>query len=93
VNTIKHERPPPYAKPSGEERVRNARCRMTRVLNDGGPVPESTLHMLANVVHAVADIVEQQQKLGSGDSRQPEQAPAPLGPLVSPPDEPLRGNH
>ena len=62
MSRTKHERPPP-ASPTGDQRVRNARQRITCLLSYGPPLPEATLHLVANVVHAMGDIIEEQQKV------------------------------
>ena len=62
MSSIKHERPPPEP-PTGDQRVRNARQRITSLLSHGPTLPEATLHLVANVVHAMGDIIEEQQKV------------------------------
>ena len=78
MSSIKHERPPP-ASPTGDQRVRNARQRITCLLSYGPPLPEATLHLVANVVHAMGDIIEEQQKVVK--SEQPTQGTGPSVPM------------
>lgn len=72
--------------PTPIERVRNARQRLADLLRLRSPhagehLPDATLHLTANCLHAIADIVQERIKL---DSKQPKQGTTPMGPHIPP---------